>query len=138
MVQGHTGQKNDHVTRKPYRETILIVEDTPFMADVLKDIFTEDGYEIAWARDAAEALALYPALLPDIITLDIVMPGMDGIELLGRILEMDPAAKAVMVSAVGMETHVIKAISMGAKNFVVKPFDREKVLRAVHAAGSAY
>lgn len=138
MVQGHTGQKNGHVTRKPYRETILIVEDTPFMADVLKDIFTEDGFDTTWAKDATEALALYPAILPDIITLDIVMPGMDGIELLGHILEMDPAAKAIMVSAVGMESHVMKAISMGAKNFVVKPFDREKVLKAVHAAGSQY
>lgn len=108
------------------------------MAEVLKDIFTEEGFEVHWAKDAEEALSLYPVVLPDITTLDIVMPGMDGLELLGRLLAMDPACRAVMVSAVGMESHVIKAISMGAKNFVVKPFDRDKVVKVVNAALKEY
>ena len=138
MGQGHPGPKNDSVNPKPYRESVLIVEDTPFMADVLTDIFTDAGYDVKWAKDAEEALALYPGNLPDLVTLDIVMPGMDGLELLGRLLDLDPAMKAIMVSAVGMESHVMKAITMGAKNFVVKPFDRDKVLRAAGAALKDY
>lgn len=121
-----------------YAEKILVVEDTPFMAEVLKDIFSEEGFGVEWAKDGHDALEIYPRFMPDIVTLDIVMPGMDGLELLGELFKLDPAMKAVMVSAVGMESHVMKAISMGAKNFVVKPFDKEKVLRCVKAALREY
>jgi two-component system chemotaxis response regulator CheY len=81
---------------------------------------------------------MYPELLPDLVTLDIVMPGLDGIEVLGKLWKSDPSCRVIMVSAVGLESKVLEAIRMGAKNFVVKPFDREKVLKATHQALNEY
>lgn len=126
------------MSRRLYPERVLIVEDTPFMAEVLRDIFTDEGFEVSWARDGAEALEIYPLLLPDFVTLDILMPGMDGLEVLEKLLILDPACKVIMVSAVGMESNVVRAISSGAKNFVVKPFDRDRILRCVNAVLREY
>lgn len=108
------------------------------MAEVLRDIFTDEGFDVSWARDGAEALEIYPLLLPDFVTLDILMPGMDGLEVLDNLLRIDPSCKVIMVSAVGMESNVVRAISTGAKNFVVKPFDRDRILRCVNAVLREY
>jgi two-component system chemotaxis response regulator CheY len=126
------------MNKRPYTETILIVEDTDFMAEVMKEIFTAEGYRVFWARNGEEALKMYPELLPDLVTLDIVMPGLDGIEVLGELWKSDPSCRVIMVSAVGLESKVLEAIRMGAKNFVVKPFDKEKVLKATHQALNEY
>ena len=126
------------MTRLPYTETILVVEDTDFMAEVLKEIFTEAGYEVHWAPNGEEALRMYPEILPDLVTLDIVMPGLNGLEVLRELWQLDPACRVIMVSAVGLESKVLEAIRMGAKNFVVKPFDKEKVLKATRQALNEY
>lgn len=123
---------------KPYNETILVVEDTEFMAEILKDIFEGAGYEVFWAKDGEEALEMYENLLPNLVTLDIVMPGMDGIEVLRRLWKIDPATKVIMVSAMGLEAYVMEAIQMGAKNYIIKPFDKEKVLEAARKALNEY
>jgi two-component system chemotaxis response regulator CheY len=116
------------MTGKPYQETVLVVDDTEFMVQVLADIFVSEGYRVQTARNGREALVLYEGLLPDLVTLDIVMPQMDGIAVLAALKEIDPAFRAVMVSAVGLEAKVMEAIRMGAKNYVLKPIDRDKVL----------
>lgn len=123
---------------RPFKETVLIVEDTEFMAEVLREIFTEEGYVVHWAKDGEEGLTLYPEILPDLVTLDIVMPGKDGLQVLGELWRMDPSCRVIMVSAVGLESKVLEAVRMGAKNFVVKPFDREKVLKAARQALNEY
>ncbi|MBI5442371.1 MAG: response regulator [Deltaproteobacteria bacterium] len=98
------------------------------MVQVLADIFLSEGYRVHTARNGREALALYEEVLPDLITLDIVMPQMDGIAVLRALQEVDPAFRAVMVSAVGLEPKVMEAIRLGAKNYVLKPVEKDKVL----------
>lgn len=119
------------MTAKPFPETVLVVDDTEFMVQVLADIFAAEGYRVLTARNGREALALYEEVLPDLVTLDIVMPQMDGIAVLGALAEIDPAFRAVMVSAVGLEAKVMEAVRLGAKNYVLKPFDKDKVLETV-------
>lgn len=116
---------------RPYPETILVVDDTDFMVKVLEEIFTSEGYSVVAARSGAQALALYEEVLPDLVTLDIVMPEMDGVEVLKRLREKDPACRVVMVSAVGLEAKITEAAALGARNYVLKPFDRDKVLKTV-------
>ncbi len=118
------------MTARPYPETVLIVDDTEFMVKVLEEVFTSEGYRVVSAQGGEEALGLYEEILPDLVTLDIVMPGMDGIEVLKRLREMDPACRVIMVSAVGLEAQVTEAVSLGARSYVLKPFDRDKVLAA--------
>lgn len=118
------------MTPRPFPETILVVDDTDFMVKVLEEIFTEEGYRVLTARDGQEALAAYQETLPDLVTLDVVMPGLDGIAVLERLREGDPSCKVIMVSAVGLEAKVMEAIAKGARNYVLKPFDKDKVLAA--------
>jgi len=126
------------VTARPYPETILVVDDTEFMVKVLEDIFSSEGYRVHSARSGEEALSLYETVLPDLVTLDVVMPGVGGIAALSRLQEIDPACRVVMVSAVGLEAKVMEAIRMGARNYVLKPFDREKVLDVVRRVLDEY
>lgn len=119
------------MTSKPYVETILVVDDTEFMVQVLVDIFTAEGFRVHSARSGPEALALYDQVLPDLVTLDLVMPGMDGLAVLAALRDADPAARVIMVSAVGQEERVMDAIRLGARNYVLKPVDRDKVLETV-------
>lgn len=116
------------MTSKPFVETILVVDDTEFMVQVLVDIFTSEGFKVHSARSGAEAVDLYDRVLPDLVTLDLVMPVMDGLAVLAALREADPAARVVMVSAVGQEEKVMDAIRLGARNYVLKPIDRDKVL----------
>ena len=111
---------------------VLIVDDTAFMRLALKTMLEKNGFEIAGeAANGAEAIKKYAACAPDVVTMDITMPEMTGLEALKVILRQDPKAKVIMISAMGQERFVKDAILDGAKNFVVKPFNEEKVIEAV-------
>ena len=111
---------------------ILIADDAAFMRMMLKDILTKGGYEIAGeAADGNEALAKYKEVKPDLVTMDITMPNCDGIQSLKQIKAADPAANVVMCSAMGQQAIVIEAIQSGAKDFIVKPFQVDRVLEAI-------
>ena len=117
---------------------ILIVDDTMFMRTLLKNILFSGGHDIVGeAADGAEALDRYQELKPDLVTMDIVMPNMNGIEALKAIKAADPAAKIIMCTAVGQEQMVKLAIKSGAKGYVVKPFQAPKVLEEVKNVLSA-
>ncbi|MBX6352305.1 MAG: response regulator [Thermoflavifilum sp.] len=114
---------------------ILIVDDAAFMRMMIKDILTKNGYEIAGeAADGVQAVEKYQQLRPDLVTLDITMPEMDGLEALRRIRAIDPNARVIMCSAMGQQAMVIDAIQAGARDFVVKPFQAERVLEAIRKA----
>ena len=107
---------------------ILIVDDAAFMRMMLKDILTKGGFEIAGeAADGVEAVAKYNELKPDLVTLDITMPNKDGIQALKEIKAADPNATCVMCSAMGQQSMVIEAIQSGAKDFIVKPFQADRI-----------
>jgi two-component system chemotaxis response regulator CheY len=111
---------------------ILIVDDAAFMRMMLSDILVEKGYEIAGeAEDGGKAIRLYKKLKPDLVTMDIVMPEVGGIESIKEILKIDPEAKILVVSALGQQALVKEAIDAGAKGFVVKPFQPEKVTEEI-------
>lgn len=110
----------------------LIVDDAIFMRTVLKKMLTEEGHEIAGeAGNGLEAIKLAGQLKPDIITLDITMPEMDGIKVVPEILKVSPQSKIIMCSAMGQQAMVIDAIKKGAKDFIVKPFEKSRVMQAV-------
>ena len=112
--------------------TVLVVDDAAFMRMMLKDILTQDGYEIVGeAENGIPAIKLYQDLKPDLVTMDIVMPEMNGIEAVKGIISFDPQAKILMVSAMGQQFLVKEAIQAGAKDFIVKPFQPVKVLAAL-------
>lgn len=111
---------------------IMICDDAAFMRMMIKDILTKNGYEIAAeAENGAVAVEKYPDAKPDLVLMDITMPDMDGIQALKKIKEIDPNANIIMCSAMGQQTMVIEAIQSGAKDFIVKPFQAERVLEAV-------
>jgi two-component system, chemotaxis family, chemotaxis protein CheY len=115
--------------------TVLIADDAAFMRMMIKNILTEAGYDIVGeAENGAVAVSKYMELKPDLTTMDITMPEMDGVAALRRIRESDPAARVVMCSAMGQQTMVIESIQAGARDFIVKPFQPERVLEAVKKA----
>ena len=114
---------------------IMIVDDAAFMRKMLTDALSAGGHEIvAEAANGAEAVQRYQELRPEVTTLDITMPEKDGLEALKEILQFDPSARVVMCSALGQESKVLEAIKTGAKDFVVKPFQADRVLAAVGTA----
>ena len=116
---------------------VLIVDDSIFVAKQLGQILTSEGYEIvATAVDGKDGVDKYKELCPnvDLVTMDITMPRMDGITALEQIMAFDKNAKVVMVSALGKEELVKKSLLLGAKNYIVKPLDRKKVLERIGAA----
>ncbi|MBS4207613.1 response regulator [Bacillus sp. FJAT-50079] len=111
---------------------ILIVDDAAFMRMMIKDILTKNGFEVVGeAADGAEAVEKFKELKPDLVTMDITMPEMDGISALKEIKGFDPAAKIIMCSAMGQQAMVIDAIQAGAKDFIVKPFQADRVIEAI-------
>jgi len=111
---------------------IMIVDDAAFMRMMIKDTLLKSGYEnIIEAADGEVAVKSYKEEKPDLILMDITMPNKNGLEALKEIKEMDPAAKIVMCSAMGQESMVVEAIRNGAKDFIVKPFKAERVLKTV-------
>jgi len=114
---------------------VLIVDDAAFMRKMLGDVLAKGGHEvIGEGANGTEAIAQYQALRPDIMTLDITMPEKDGLAALREILTLEPGAKIVMCSALGQESKVLEAIKSGAKDFVVKPFQPDRVLDAIGKA----
>ncbi|MGN0290531.1 MAG: response regulator [Lachnospiraceae bacterium] len=113
-------------------KNILICDDAAFMRMMIKDILTKNGYNIAGeAENGAKAVEKYAETNPDLVLMDITMPEMDGIQALKKIKESDPNACVIMCSAMGQQAMVIEAIQSGAKDFIVKPFQAERVLEAV-------
>lgn len=111
---------------------ILVVDDAAFMRMMLKDILSKGGHQVVGeAANGLEAIDQYDKLKPDLVTMDITMPQMEGIEALKRIKQNDPKARVVMCSAMGQQLMVVQAIQAGAKDFVVKPFQAERVLEAI-------
>ena len=111
---------------------ILLVDDAAFMRMMLKDILTKNGYEVVGeAENGAKAVEKYKEVTPDLVTMDITMPEMDGISALKNIRSIDSNAKVVMCSAMGQQAMVIEAIQAGARDFIVKPFQADRVLEAV-------
>lgn len=113
-------------------KNILICDDAAFMRMMIKDILTKYGYTVAGeAENGAKAVEKYTELKPDLVLMDITMPEMDGIQALKKIRELDPKASVIMCSAMGQQAMVIESIQSGAKDFIVKPFQADRVLEAV-------
>lgn len=111
---------------------ILIVDDAIFMRKMIGDILKKEGYEICGeAENGIEALSKYKELHPDLVTMDIIMPDMSGIDAVQEIVKQDSSAKILMVSAMGQQSLVVEAIQKGAKDYVIKPFQPSRVLEAV-------
>jgi two-component system chemotaxis response regulator CheY len=121
------GQKLDGEKYK-----VLIVDDSMFIAKQLGQILQSEGFEVVGtAGDGAQGVEQFQSLHPDLVTMDITMPVMDGVTALEKILAIDKEAKIIMVSALGKEDVVKKCLLMGAKSFIIKPLDRAKVLERV-------
>lgn len=114
---------------------VLIVDDAAFMRKLLTDALTSGGHEVVGeAGNGIEAVARWQELQPELTTLDITMPEKDGLAALAEIMALDPSAKVIMCSALGQEGKVLEAVKLGAKDFVVKPFQPPRVLEAVEKA----
>ena len=114
---------------------VLIVDDAAFMRKLLTDALTSGGHEVVGeAGNGVEAVSRWQELRPELTTLDITMPEKDGLAALAEIMAIDPSAKVIMCSALGQEGKVLEAVKLGAKDFVVKPFQPPRVLEAVDKA----
>jgi len=114
---------------------VLVVDDAAFMRKMLGDVLAKGGHEVVGeGANGNEAVEQFESLKPDIMTLDITMPEKDGLAALREILSLDASAKIVMCSALGQETKVLEAIKAGARDFVVKPFQPDRVLDAIGKA----
>ncbi|MGX9289765.1 response regulator [Bacillus sp. A015] len=112
---------------------VLIVDDAAFMRMMIKDILVKNGFDVVGeAENGAQAVEKYKDTSPDLVTMDITMPEMDGITALKEIKQIDASAKIIMCSAMGQQSMVIDAIQAGAKDFIVKPFQADRVLEAIN------
>ena len=113
-------------------KNILICDDAAFMRMMIKDILTKNGYNVAGeAENGLKAIEKYKEVSPDLVLMDITMPEMDGIQALKEIKKLDSSATVIMCSAMGQQAMVIESIQAGAKDFIVKPFQAERVIEAV-------
>lgn len=114
--------------------TILIADDAAFMRNILREIIEDMGWMVTGeATDGQEAIALYRETVPDLVLLDITMPNLDGTEALKAILAEDPRAQVVMITALGQKDQVLEAIKAGARDFIIKPFDHDRVSHTLSA-----
>lgn len=112
--------------------SVLIVDDTLFMRASIRQMLEANGHSVAGeASNGVEAIERYAAVKPDVILMDITMPDMDGLEALRRIKEMDPNAKVIMCTAMGQQAMVAKAVELGAQQFIVKPFQPDRLMAAI-------
>jgi two-component system chemotaxis response regulator CheY len=118
--------------RKEMAKNILICDDAAFMRMMIKDILTKNGYTVVGeAENGAKAVEKYKELTPDLVLMDITMPEMSGIDALKHIKASNAGAQVIMCSAMGQQAMVIESIQSGAKDFIVKPFNADRVLEAV-------
>lgn len=112
--------------------SVLICDDAIFMRRMISDILSQAGYRVVGeAANGLQAVEMYRNLRPDLVTMDIVMPDMGGIDAVREIMKVDPEARILMCSAMGQQALVIEAIEAGARDFIVKPFQPGRVLEAV-------
>ena len=110
---------------------ILVVDDAEFLRVRISKMLSQEGHEILEAENGLKAVEAYKASKPDMVLMDITMPEMDGLAALKEIKAFDPAARVVMLTALGQESVVLEAIKTGAKDFIVKPFDRDRVMTTI-------
>ncbi|AHM56649.1 chemotaxis protein CheY [Peptoclostridium acidaminophilum DSM 3953] len=111
---------------------ILLVDDAAFMRMMIKDILTKNGYDIVGeAENGLKAIEKFKELAPELVIMDITMPEMDGIQAVKEIKALDKDAKIIMCSAMGQQAMVIEAIQSGARDFIVKPFQADRILESV-------
>ena len=114
---------------------VLVVDDAAFMRKMLSDTLVKAGHEVVGqAANGQEGVDQFRALRPDLTTLDITMPEVDGLSALRQILSFDPTARVIMCSALGQESKVLESVKSGAKDFIVKPFNADRVVEAVARA----
>ena len=113
---------------------VMVVDDASFMRMRCRQMLDDNGFDVVEAANGIEAISAYTHHQPDIVLMDITMPGMDGIAALKEILKIDPGAKVAMVTAMGQQALVIEALKSGAKDFVMKPFDQERILETIKKA----
>lgn len=114
------------------KKRVLIVDDAAFMRLVLRNMLVKNGYEVVGeASNGQEAIEKYKTVMPDIVTMDITMPVMEGIEALKHIRQHDAEAKVIMCSAMGQQIMVVQSLQAGARDFIVKPFQEERVLESI-------
>lgn len=111
---------------------ILIVDDAEFLRVRIMKMLSGDGFEVCEAENGMKAVATYKEFRPDIVLMDITMPEMDGLSALKEIRGFDPAAKVVMLTALGQESVVLEAVKSGARDFIVKPFEQDRVMSAIN------
>ncbi|KAF0207346.1 MAG: two-component system chemotaxis family response regulator [Actinobacteria bacterium] len=112
-------------------KTVLVVDDAAFMRMMIRDILAKEGYVIYEAVNGRDAIEKYVEIRPDLVTMDITMPEMSGLEALREIRLKDPAARVLIVSAMGQQRMIVEALESGAMDFLVKPFQPTKVLETV-------
>ncbi|MBI2267135.1 MAG: response regulator [Armatimonadetes bacterium] len=112
--------------------TILIVDDALFMRQRCRKLLEKNGYHVEEAENGAKAIFKYRQVNPDVVLLDITMPVMDGITCVQKLMQIDPAAKIIMVSAMGQQGMVTQAIVSGARDFILKPFDPDRILETLN------
>lgn len=110
---------------------ILIIDDSRTSRRILKGLLNENGYEVVEAENGADGVEKYKTEKPELVTMDITMPVMDGLEALKQIREYDASSSVVMVTAAGQESKVMEAVKLGAAEFITKPFDKEVILKTV-------
>jgi two-component system chemotaxis response regulator CheY len=114
---------------------VLIVDDLAFIKIVLRDIIEKAGFRvIGEASNGEQAISLYQDTRPDVVLMDITMPGMDGLTALEKIRKIDPAARVIICSALGQQRLIVQAIQLGAKDFIVKPFQPQRIISALKKA----
>jgi two-component system, chemotaxis family, chemotaxis protein CheY len=114
---------------------VLIVDDLAFIKIVLRDIVEKAGFRVVGeASNGEQAISMYQDTRPDVVLMDITMPGMDGITALKKIREIDPEARVIICSALGQQRLIVQAIQLGAKDFIVKPFQPQRVIGALKKA----
>lgn len=110
---------------------ILVVDDAEFLRVRLTKMLSTDGYEVFQAENGLKAVATYKEIRPEIVLMDVTMPEMDGLAALKEIVGFDPKARVIMLTALGQESVVLEAVKSGARDFIVKPFEHERVMKAI-------
>jgi two-component system chemotaxis response regulator CheY len=110
---------------------VLIVDDAEFLRVRLTKMLNAEGHEVFQAENGVKAVAVYQEIHPDVVLMDVTMPEMDGLTALKEIVRLDAKAKVIMLTALGQESVVLEAVKSGARDFVVKPFEQERVMNAI-------